>query len=65
MLDAAPQDTTRLAYTIDEFGKATGIPRTTIYDLIAEEKLRTYKVGRRRYVSAAAARDFIAQMEAA
>lgn len=53
----------RLAYPIDEFGKQNGIPRTTLYGLIAAGKLRTFKIGRRRYVSTEAGREFIEQME--
>jgi excisionase family DNA binding protein len=37
-----------------------GISRTTIYELIRDKKLRSVKIGRRRFVPAAAIDDFIA-----
>lgn len=53
----------RLAYTLDEFCAASGLTRTRAYDEIAAGRLRTFKVGRRRMVSADAARDFLARAE--
>jgi excisionase family DNA binding protein len=42
----------RLAYSIDEVGRATGLGRSTIYMAIAAGKLRAVKLGRRRLVRA-------------
>lgn len=40
-----------------------GIAQPTIYRLIASGKLRTFRVGRRRFVSDDAIRDYIAAAE--
>jgi excisionase family DNA binding protein len=37
-----------IGLSIDEVSQATGLGRSTIYKEIAEGRLRTYKVGRRR-----------------
>ncbi len=52
----------KLAYTVDEFRRSTGIGRTRIYELIAAGSLRTVKLGRSRLVPADAANEFIASL---
>jgi excisionase family DNA binding protein len=37
-----------------------GVSRTALYELIASRKLRTVKIGRRRFVPAEAIEEFIA-----
>lgn len=53
----------RLAYRVEKAADAIGAPRTAIYAAIASGNLRSYKVGRGRYVSADALREFIANRE--
>lgn len=53
----------RISYNLDEFIAATGLNRTAIYAALAQGQLRSFKIGRRRMISAEAARDFIASME--
>lgn len=52
------------AYTIDDATHVLGISRPTLYREIRDNRLRTYHVGRRRYVSADAIREYIAAREA-
>lgn len=54
----------KLAYRIENAAKAADTPRTALYEAIADGRLRSYKVGRGRYVSAVALREFIAAREA-
>lgn len=53
-----------LSYSIDDFCKATGTTRTTTYKAIAEGGLQSFKIGRRRMISARAAQEFITRLEA-
>jgi hypothetical protein len=53
----------RLSYTVDDFMAATGYTRNRVYAAIACGDLRTFKDGRRRMISAAAAQEFIARRE--
>jgi len=53
----------RRAFSIEETISVTGFPRNRVYALIAEGKLRTFKHGRRRYVSAKALDECIAGLE--
>ena len=55
----------RLSYTIAQFCEATGTTRSATYKAIAEGALQTFKIGRRRMVSARAAQDYIGKLEAA
>lgn len=41
-----------------------GISRTSIYELIASGKLKTVKIGRRRFVTLEAIEEFIASLSA-
>ena len=40
----------RLTCTVPEALRATGLGRTKLYELIGQESLRTFKVGRRRLI---------------
>lgn len=51
-------------YTIPEAIEALRTSRNTLYEEIAAGKLRTYTIGRRRYVSAEAIREYIRAREA-
>ncbi|MBV6857934.1 helix-turn-helix domain-containing protein [Xanthomonas campestris pv. zingibericola] len=53
----------RLSYTLDQASEVTGLGRTAFYRQIAANQIRTFKVGRRRMVSAQALRDFIEKKE--
>ncbi len=57
------QQDAKLSYTVDQAAKGIGLNRNAIYTLIAKGELKTFKVGRRRLVSAAALSDFIARKE--
>lgn len=50
----------KIAYRIDEVVAASGLGRTTIYALISEGKLRSFRVAGRRLVHADDLRDFLA-----
>lgn len=48
-----------LAYRVDEFCAAAGLGKTTVYSLIAEGKLASIKIGKRRLIPREAARALI------
>jgi excisionase family DNA binding protein len=49
----------KLAYRIDEVVKASGLGRTSIYELIKEGRLQSLKVGGRRLVVADSLRQLL------
>lgn len=51
------------AYTIEQGMALLNVDRRRIYAMIADGSLRTYKHGRRRYVSADALRECIHKLE--
>lgn len=53
----------KLAYTVPEFIKVSGIGRTLIYDLIKEKKLHTVKVAGRRLIPRASALRLLEQAQ--
>ena len=53
----------RKSFTINELVTVAGFNRNLIYTLIAEGKLRTFKVGRRRFVSTSALDECIRKLE--
>ena len=55
----------KLSYTVEQFMVATGYSRNRTYKAISSGDLRTFKDGRRRMISDAAAREFIAARERA
>ena len=52
------------AFTIDEFIDAYKVGRTITYEELASGRLKSYKLGRRRYISAEAAEDWQRRLEA-
>ena len=57
--ELGPKPNRRL-WSINEVIHSLGVGRTTTYDLIASGKLKTVKIGRRRFVTAEALDAFIA-----
>ena len=60
----APHDDpvqTRLAYSVDEAARATGLSRDLLYDEMRAGRLRYLKVGRRRAISKEQLDAFLAQ----
>jgi len=55
--------TDELTYSIDEACKALKVSKPTLYEEINAGRLRSYLVGRRRLISAKAAREWIAARE--
>ena len=55
---------TQQAFTIPEFLGHFKVGRTSAYEEIGSGRLKTYKVGRRRYISAHAATDWQRKLEA-
>ena len=53
----------RLSFTIEEACANTGLARTRMFGAIAEGTLVTFKVGRRRMVTARALGEFIDRLE--
>jgi excisionase family DNA binding protein len=49
----------KFAYTIPEICYATGLGRTTVYDLIAKDKLRAIKAGARTLILADSIRGYL------
>lgn len=49
-----PRKIQPVGLSIEETIKATGLGRTSVYKEIAEGRLKSFKVGRRRFVSPAA-----------
>ncbi|GEM70502.1 hypothetical protein SAQ01S_02680 [Sphingomonas aquatilis NBRC 16722] len=43
----------RLAYSVDEAARATGLGRTTLFKLIGDGTLPSVKIGKRRVIRAA------------
>ena len=54
----------RRAFSIEEVIAISGFNRNRVYALIAQNKLRTFKTGRRRFVTAAALDECINALEA-
>lgn len=57
--------TSPVAYSIDDALKVLPVSRQTLYDLINQGALRSFKQGRRRLISRAALLNYIAEREAA
>lgn len=53
----------KLAYSAEQFASAYGVGRTNVFEEIAAGRLKTYRVGRRRYISARAAQEWQMLME--
>jgi len=57
------QQLQKLGYSIEEFAKLLGVCKQTIYNEINNGNLKTFKVGRRRFVSPQAGTKYIADRE--
>ncbi|WP_295925326.1 helix-turn-helix domain-containing protein [uncultured Xanthomonas sp.] len=53
----------RLSYNVEEALAATGLNRNAFYRAISTDQIKTFKVGKRRMVSARALREFIEARE--
>lgn len=53
----------RLALTVSQAAEMIGIGRTKLYDEIRSNRLRTFRIGRRRLVTVAAIRDWVERAE--
>lgn len=51
-------------YSITEAEKALGFSHAKMYEEINSARIKTYRVGRRRFISAKAIQDYIADREA-
>lgn len=58
------QPAVRQGYPVAEAAEQLGVSRAQAFKLIAEARLRSYRIGRRRLVSGEAIRDCILQAEA-
>lgn len=54
---------TKLSYTIEDAILTLNLSRATLYREISQGRLRTFSVGRRRFVSLQAIEDYIAERE--
>ena len=54
-------DQEKLAFTIEEAARALSVSRTTLYEMISANALRTVKIGRRRVVPVCVLHDYIGQ----
>jgi excisionase family DNA binding protein len=50
MSNANSQDTKKLAYRVDEFCRAVGIGKSSFYELVKRNKIRTIVIQGRRLV---------------
>jgi excisionase family DNA binding protein len=57
------KQTPRLAYTFAEVCEALGLGKSWLYETVNRGELRSFKIGRRRMVSAAALQEFIHDLE--
>lgn len=60
----AINDERKLAYSVAELAKATGVSAPVLYREIHAGNLRSFQLGRRRLVSREAAAEFIVALEA-
>lgn len=52
------------AYTVAQFAEVYQVGRTRVFEEIASGRLKSYRAGRRRYISAAAAEEWQRAREA-
>jgi excisionase family DNA binding protein len=62
-VEALPLDALT-SLTIEDAIKRTGFSRSRIYALIDEDRLRTFKVGKRRFIDAQSLRSLLAELMA-
>ncbi len=53
----------RVSYTVECVAEATGLCRRTIYKEMDSGRLKSFKVGTRRLISASALREWVAERE--
>ena len=53
----------RVGYSIEEVTAALGISRAHLYNLLADGRLRSFKLGRRRLISPQALHELVARAE--
>lgn len=53
----------KLAYTVEQACEAVGLGRNFLYIAMSEGRLRSFKAGRRRLISAKALMEFVESME--
>jgi excisionase family DNA binding protein len=63
MTHQPPTEIERLLITTDEAAQRLGIHRSTLYDLIRTNKLKTVKIGARRLVRVSALEEAITLLE--
>jgi len=56
---------TPITYTIEGAVQASGLPRTTIYELLGRQKISAVKAGRRTLVSAESLQSYLSNLPAA
>jgi excisionase family DNA binding protein len=56
---------TPMTYTIEGAVQATGLPRTTIYELLGKQRLSAVKAGRRTLILADSVRAYLESLPAA
>jgi excisionase family DNA binding protein len=61
---AADNDTPRLALTVEEAGVRIGVKRTTMYKLIREGGIDSFKIGRLRKIRPSACDAYIKRISA-
>jgi excisionase family DNA binding protein len=54
-----------LSVSIEGASKLTGFSKPIIYRLLAEKKLRSFKIGKRRFIDARSLREYVAEQQAA
>jgi len=55
--------TEKLTYSLRDAEKALGISHATIYEIINNGQLKTFRIGRRRFISSEALCNFIKERE--
>lgn len=56
---------TPMTYTIEGAVQASGLPRTTIYNLLGDGKLESRKAGRRTLITAESLQKYLANLPSA
>ena len=54
----------RISVVVKQAGQMIGLPRTTIYKLIREKRIDSFKHGRRRLITVASLERFVAEQVA-
>lgn len=62
-MDTQSNQNEPISFTVDQAIKVSGFDKNRIYTLIKHGQLRSFKSGRRRFISAEALRDCIRSLE--